>query len=190
MKQSLVPLLLVLGGFAAHAETLNIDPVHSAIGFKVRHLFTQVPGKFAEVTGTIEVDPEHPEKAMVDATIKATSIETGNEKRDTHLRSPDFFDVAKFPAITFKSKKVSVTGKDTADVSGDLTMHGVTKEAVLHVKFLGKGPNMGGGTTTGWEAKTMLNRQDFGLSWSKLVEGTAVVADDVEVELQIAANSK
>jgi polyisoprenoid-binding protein YceI len=182
-------LSLVAFSRSAQAETLQIDPVHSSIEFKVKHLFTFVLGRFTDVSGTVIVDADHPENASVEATISTKSISTANDKRDSDLRSADFFDQVKFPAITFKSKKVEKKTEDTADVTGDLTMHGVTKEVVLHVKFLGKGSNMGGGITTGWEATTSLKRSEFGLTWNKVIEGTQVVGDDVDVTLQIAANS-
>lgn len=175
---------------AGHAEIYTIDPVHSTVGFKVRHLFSKVTGRFVGVTGTITADAQHPEASSVEATITTKSITTENEKRDTHLRSPDFFDVEKFSTITFKSKAVKKLSDDTADVLGDLTIHGVTKETTLHVKFLGKGKGMVGGETTGWEATTSIKRGDFGLTWSKAVEGVAVVGDDVDIEIEIDASRK
>ena len=125
-------------------DTYKLDPVHSSISFKVRHFFSYVNGSFKKFEGTISVDPDHPEKSSVTATIDAASIETKNDKRDEDLRSDHFFDVAKYPTITFKSKSVKQTGADSGDIVGDLTMHGVTKEITLHVKFLGKGKGMGG----------------------------------------------
>ncbi len=172
---------------ASAGEKYSIDPVHSTIGFKVKHLFSYVTGRFDGVSGTIEVDPAMPESASVEVTIPTKSINTANEKRDTHLRSADFFDVEKFPELTFKSKKVTRTGEKTADVLGDLTMHGVTKEVTLKATFLGKGKGMGGQMQTGWEAKTTLKRSDFGLTWSKMIEGVQVVGDEIEIELLIEA---
>ena len=171
------------------AETYKIDPVHSTIGFKVRHLFAKVTGRFVDVTGTITTDPDHPENSSVVAKINTESITTENDKRDKDLRSPEFFDAQKFSLITFKSKKVHQLGPDTADVTGDLTMHGVTKEVTLHVKFLGKGKGMNG-VTTGWEATTTIKRSEFGLTWNKVIEGTAVVGDEVDIELEIAADQQ
>jgi polyisoprenoid-binding protein YceI len=168
---------------------LSIDPVHSTVGFKIRHLFGNVTGRFADVSGTIKVDPDHPETASVDATIGIKSVDTGNQMRDNDLRGANFFDAEKFPTMTFKSTKVDVKGKDEADVTGDLTLHGVTKPVTLHVKFLGKGPGMMGGVTTGWEATGSLKRSDYGLTWSKSVEGTEIVGDDVAIDLEITANA-
>jgi polyisoprenoid-binding protein YceI len=181
--------LIVAGGTAcASPESFKIDPVHSTIGFKIRHLAGMVTGRFGGESGTIRLDAEHPEQSSVEATIPVASIDTATAKRDEHLKSADFFDAAQYPAITFKSKKVSVTGKDNAEVLGDLTIHGVTKEVTLHVQLLGKvnGPN--GTPQTGWEATTKINRADFGLKWNKLVEGVAMVGDEVEISLQIEAD--
>lgn len=192
-KTRFIPILAVSFALAASPtfaanETYNIDPVHSTVGFKIRHLAGKVTGRFVDVTGTIHVDPDHPEKASVEATIQAKSIDTANTKRDQDLRSANFFNVEKFATITFKSKKVSVLDKETADVTGDLTIHGVTKEVTLHVQFLGKGKGMNGRPQTGWEATTKINRTEFGLTWSKLIEGISVVGDDVEISLQIESD--
>ena len=154
MKKSLSLLAALLCGsvLTVHAEdTYKIDPVHSAISFKVRHFFSYVNGDFKKFEGTINVDPDHPEKSSVTATIDAASIDTKNDNRDQDLRSDHFFDVAKFPTITFKSKSVKQTGADSGDILGDLTMHGVTKEITLHVKFLGKGKGMGNKPISGWQ---------------------------------------
>ena len=172
---------------ASAAEKFEIDPVHSTIGFKVKHLFSYVTGRFNEVQGTISADAAKPEDSSVEVKIATKSVNTANEKRDTHLRTADFFDAEKFPEMTFKSKKVARTGDDTADVTGDFTLHGVTKEVVLKVKFLGKGKGMTGGLQTGWEAKTTIKRSDYGLVWNKVIEGTSVVGDEIEITLEIEA---
>jgi polyisoprenoid-binding protein YceI len=180
-------LLLLALGSVSHADTLKIDPVHSTVGFKIRHLFANVTGRFTEVSGTIDVDPAHPENASVDATIGIKSIDTGAGMRDKDLRGPNFFDADQFPTMTFKSTKVAVSSQE-ADVTGDLTLHGVTKPVTLHVTFLGKGPGMRGGLTTGWEATGSLKRSDYGLTWSKTIEGTQLVGDDVSIDLEITAD--
>ncbi len=192
MKKTLLLFSVIALGSILSAqadETYKIDPVHSSISFKVRHFFSYVTGKFTKFEGTVHVDSEHPEKSSVTATIQASSIDTQNEKRDGHLQSPDFFDVAKYPTITFKSKSVKRTGEDSGDIVGDLTMHGVTKEITLHAKFLGKGKGMGG-DISGWELSTAepIKRSDYGLNWSKTVEGTAVVGQDVEVTIEAEAD--
>jgi len=193
MKKLLFPLLAAIFSFQsplfAAAETFKIDPVHSTIGFKVRHLFSNVTGRFVKVEGTISYDAEHPENSSVEATIPVSSITTANDMRDKHLQSPDFFDVAKFTDITFKSKSVKAADPKSLEVTGDLTIHGVTKEVLLNVSFLGKGAGPKG-EVSGWEATTKINRQDFGLKWSKTVEGVAMVGDDVDIELQIEADKQ
>ncbi|MEO8440671.1 MAG: YceI family protein [Spartobacteria bacterium] len=193
MKKSLSPLaaaLLCGSTLTAQAEdTYKIDPVHSAISFKVRHFFSYVNGSFKKFEGTIKVDPDHPEKSSVTATIDAASVDTKNEKRDADLRSGDFFDVAKHPTITFKSKNVKQTGADSGDIVGELTMHGVTKEITLHVKFLGKGKGMGGSQISGWQVTPdPIKRGDYRLTWNKAVEGTAVVGEEVTISIDIEAD--
>ena len=172
----------------AAPETYKIDPVHSTIGFKIRHLAGTVTGRFGEVSGTIQIDAEHPENSSVEAVIQVGSIDTANVKRDGHLKSGDFFNAAEFPVMTFKSKKVNLAGKEAADVAGDLTIHGVTKEVTLHVQFLGKAKAPDGTLQTGWEATTRINRVDFGLKWNKLVEGIAMVGEEVDIDLQIESD--
>jgi polyisoprenoid-binding protein YceI len=186
---SVSALLLIHTAFAA--DTYVFDKAHSTIGFQVRHLFSTVPGKFDDFDGSITFDEANPEQSSVNVTIKTASIDTGVKMRDDDLRSANFFDAEKFPTITFKSKSVKSTGKDAADVTGDLNMHGVTKEVVLKVELIGKGPGMKPGAfLSGWEATTALKRSDFGLSWSKVIEGTQVVGDDVKIELHVEADKK
>lgn len=181
-------LVLATGTLHASPEIYKIDPVHSTIGFKIRHLAGKVTGRFGEVAGTIQFDADHPATSSVEATIPVGSIDTANVKRDGHLKSPDFFDAAAFSTITFKSTKVSVIDPATADVLGNLTIHGVTKEVTLRVQLLGKAKGPDGTPQTGWEATAKINRSDFGLKWDKLVEGVSMVGDEVEITLQIEAN--
>lgn len=192
MKKSLSLFAALLGASILSAQaddTYKIDPVHSAISFKVRHFFSFVNGSFKKFEGTITVDPDHPEKSSVTATIDAASVDTRNEKRDEDLRSSDFFDVAKYPTITFKSKSVKQTGADSGDIVGDLTMHGVSKEITLHVKFLGKGMGLGGKPISGWQVTPdPIKRSDYGLTWSKAVEGTAVVGEEVTISIDVEAD--
>ncbi|MEO5718005.1 MAG: YceI family protein [Chthoniobacterales bacterium] len=192
MKKFLSLLAVLLCGplLTVQAEDIyKIDPVHSSISFKVRHFFSYVNGSFKKFEGTIDVDHDHPEKSTVTATIDAASVDTQNEKRDEDLRSADFFEVAKYPTITFKSKSVKQTGADSGDIVGDLTMHGVTKEIVLHVKFLGKGKGMGGKAISGWQVTPeSVKRSEYGLTWSKAVEGTAVVGEEVTISIDIEAD--
>src|ERR1035437_2848495 len=129
---------------SAAVETYAIDPVHSSVGFSIRHFVSKVPGTFTKFSGTITVDRANLEKSSVEATIDVGSVNTANEKRDGHLKSPDFFDTAKFGTATFKSKSWKKTGEDSYDITGDLTLHGVTKEIVLKTKLLAFGPGMQG----------------------------------------------
>ena len=182
-------LLIVQSAFAA--DTYVFDKAHSTLGFQIRHLFSNVPGKFDDFTGTIQFDETNPEQSSVEVNIKTASIDTGVKMRDDDLRSPNFFDAVKYPATSFKSKSVKSTGKDTFDVTGDLTMHGVTKEVVLKVELIGKGPGMKQGSIlSGWDATTALKRSDFGLAWNKVIEGTQVVGDDVKIELHVEADKE
>ena len=187
---SLLAALFFVLTLSLHAEdTYKIDPVHSAINFKVRHFFSFVNGSFKKFEGTINVDTDHPEKSSVTATIDAASIDTKNDNRDQDLRSDHFFDVAKYPTITFKSKSVKQTGADSGDIIGDLTMHGVTKEITLHVKFLGKGKGMQGKAISGWQVTPEpIKRSDYGLNWSKMVEGTAAVGEEVTISIDVEAD--
>jgi polyisoprenoid-binding protein YceI len=161
--------------------------VHSHVGFKVKHLFSNVTGRFNEFSGTISGNPSKPEEGQVNVDIRVASIDTKDAKRDQHLRSDEFFDVERFPTMTFVSRKVNRTGEDTAFVIGDLTLRGITREVILQTKYLGRGKGMTGRIHTGFEARTALKRSDFGLTWGKAIEGTQLVGDDIEIDLQIEA---
>lgn len=181
-------LLIAHSAFAA--DTYVFDKLHSTVGFQIRHLFSKVPGKFGDFSGQIQLDEANPEQSTVQVTIKTASIDTGVKMRDDDLRSPNFFDAKKYPEITFKSTAVKKTGENTADVTGSLTMHGVTKEVVLKVELLGKGAGPKNSTVSGWDASTALKRSDFGLNWNQVIEGTQMVGDDVQIELHIEADKK
>jgi polyisoprenoid-binding protein YceI len=178
-------LSLVVGASSARAnEIFRFDPAHSTIAFTVRHFLGTAKGKFTKFNGTIEVDREHPEKSSVVATIQAASIDTAIAKRDEHLRGPDFFNVQKFPEITFKSRHVKQTGPNAGDIIGDLTMHGVARTITLHVQLLGTAENQ----TSRWRIATApIKRSEFGLVWSKSVEAVSMIGDDVAVDIQIEA---
>lgn len=181
-------LLLSAAPAAAATETYKIDPTHSNVGFSIRHFFSKVPGRFAKYQGTITLDPKDLSTAKVEVTIDAASIDTANADRDKHLRSPDFFDAAKFPQITFVSTGVIAKGANSAVLKGNLTMRGVTKPVELDVEVLGYSPDPWGGYRGGFEAKTKVNRQDYGISWSKTVEGGgAVLGNEVEILLNVEA---
>jgi polyisoprenoid-binding protein YceI len=183
-------IAFILAQSAFTADTYVFDKAHSTMGFQVRHLFSKVPSKFDDFDGKIQFDEANPENSSVEVTIKASSVDTGVEMRDNNLKSADFFDVEKFPEITFKSKSVKRTGENTGEVTGDLTMHGVTKEEVLKVELLGKGAGPKGKTVSGWEAKTNLKRSEFGLTWNKAVEGMQIAGDDVEIDLRVEADAQ
>lgn len=191
MKRIIVSIFTLIA-FAlpslALASTWNIDPDHSSVGFKVKHLMvSNVNGNFNKHTGVVEIDDKDITKSTVQVTIDTNSINTNVQKRDEHLRSADFFDVAKYPTMTFVSKKVAKNGKDKLKVTGDLTLHGVTKEVVLDVE----GPSVEskdpwGNIRKGATATTKINRKDYGLAWNAALEtGGVVVGDDVNIILEI-----
>jgi polyisoprenoid-binding protein YceI len=182
----LTALMLCLGfGSAAAEGTYGIDSVHSNVGFKIRHLVSKVSGDFTDFDGTLVADFENLDNSSVEFAIQAASIDTKNEKRDGHLRSSDFFDVEKYPEITFKSSKITRVDDDTFKVTGTLTMRGVAKEISLMVDFLGEMSAMGG-TRAGYELTTTLNRMDYGVSWNRAVEaGGFVLGDEVEVNIAL-----
>jgi polyisoprenoid-binding protein YceI len=168
------------------AETCKIDPTHSRIGFKVKQAFANVTGQFREFGGTVQVDRTHPEKSSVTTTIQVKSIDTGIAKRDMHLRSEEFFDAAKFPEITFKSRTVKQTGSEEGDIVGDFTMHGVTRPITLHVKLLNRDNE-----STRWQVATApLSRREFGVQFSKSLEGVSMISDKVAVDIEIVATSR
>jgi polyisoprenoid-binding protein YceI len=171
----------------ATVETYQFDPTHahSSVDFSIRHFFSNVPGSFATVDGTIVVDRDDLTKSTVEATISIASVATNNEKRDAHLRSDAFFDATKFPTATFKSTAWVKTGDTTYDVTGDLTIKGVTKSVVLHVTSLGFGPGMKGAQLSGWSAATTLKRSDFGVTGFE-----KVIGDDVAITINVEADLK
>ena len=182
----LTALVLALGfGTVSAQGTYGIDSSHSSVGFKVRHLVSKVSGGFNEFDGTIVADTGNLGASSVEFTIQTTSIDTKNEKRDGHLRSADFFDVEKYPEITFKSSKITKIDGDSYAVVGALTMHGVSREITLTVDFLGEMTAMGG-TRAGYELTTTVNRKDYGVSWNRALDaGGFVLGDDVEIYIAL-----
>lgn len=180
--------LAILSSSAVANEVFKIDPARSTIAFKVRHLFGNAKGKFTKFNGTIDVEREHPEKSSVTVSMQVASIDTANAKRDEHLRSEDFFDVQKFPEITFKSRRVKQTGPTSGEITGELTMHGVTREITLRVELLGTPESVAKNQTTRWRVTTApIKRSEFGLSWSKGVEAVSMIGDEVAVDIEIEA---
>ena len=171
--------------------TYSIDKAHSEVTFQVRHLLTKVRGRFSEFEGTIEYDEANPERSSVNVTIQAASVDTSERDRDTHLRSADFFDVEKFPALTFKSTRVTRKGSEGFDVAGDLTIHGVTRPVSLAVTLLGKAKDPWGNERIAFEAGTTINRKDFGLLWNAALEtGGFLVGDEAKISLSVQALPK
>lgn len=180
----------------ALASTWEIDGAHSTAQFTVRHMMvTNVRGVFGKMAGTINLDEKDPTKSTVQATIDASTIDTGNEKRDGHLKSADFFDVEKHPSLTFKSSRVEKAGKNKLKVTGDLTMRGVTKPTVLDVEWpeneIKVPAAMGGGVKRGATATTKVNRKDFGITWNSPMEGGGVVVgDEVAISIELELDKK
>lgn len=185
---ALLAALAILAGLPLAAQEYKIDPSHSSANFTVRHmLVSNVNGRFAKMTGTLYYDEQAPEKSWVKAVIDSSSINTDNTDRDNHLRSADFFEVDKHPQITFESKRVEKRGNGFI-AFGTLTMKGVARDIELPFEFLGKVKDPRGRMRLGFEATTVLNRKDYGINWSRLMDsGGAVVSDNVKINLQIEA---
>lgn len=173
---------------AAKTTTYNIDKAHSEVTFQVRHLITKVRGRFSDFEGTIEFDEEHPQQSSVSFTVHAASIDTSEKDRDAHLRSADFFEVAKYPTLTFRSTEMKTDGGNEYDLVGNLTVHGVTRRVSFDATFLGKARDPWGNERIAFEAETTVNRKDFGLHWNAALEtGGFLVGDDVKISLSLQA---
>ena len=189
---ALAHLLVCMPITKTFAADYTIDSDHSSITFKVRHLaISSVSGRFSEFAGMFSYDPNNVTTSKTDATIKIKSINTEQAKRDDHLRSPDFFDAAKFGEITFKSSAVKNPTAEGFQLLGDLTMHGVTKPVTLDVTVGGLGKDMYGNERAAFSATTKIDRKDWGLTWSKTLDtGAVVVGDEVTVNLEIEGIKK
>jgi polyisoprenoid-binding protein YceI len=181
-------LFLLLPGLAAAqpvAYKINVD--HSGIAFTIRHFVSNVPGRFKDFDGTIRYDRQNPAASSVEFTVQAASIDTANGDRDDHLRSPDFFNVQKNPTWTFTSTQVAARDASTLAVTGNLTINGVTRQVTIPVAVLGtvRVPN---GEKAGFEAAFTVNRKDYGIIWNRVLDGGAVLGDDVRVTLEIEAD--
>ena len=193
MRRRLVLAILFLAAASGlrAADTYTIDKAHSDVSFTIRHFASKVHGRFADFEGSIQTDPAKPEASSVVFTIKSTSIDTNNSNRDNDLRSDNFFDVAKFPEITFKSSKIAATGKDSYAVTGTFTMHGVSKEITLPVTYLGTMKDPRGNERASFELNTKLNRKDFGINWNKSLDnGGMMLSDEVEVTVDLETVKK
>lgn len=183
---AVVALFLITANTFAQTKIWKVDKSHSKVGFAISHLVvSEVEGKFNDYEATVTTD-EKGNLQNVEAVIKVASVNTDNEARDKHLKSDDFFSAEKFPEITFVSKSIKATGKNSYKITGDYTMHGVTKSVTLKAKFNGEIKDPWGNVKSGWVATTTINRFDYGLSWSKAVEtGGLVVGKDVDISLKL-----
>ena len=197
MKIIRVLALTTMGALAitatANAGTWELDPAHSGIEFSVRHMMVStVKGRFEKIKGTVELDDKDVTKSTVDVTIDLTSVNTNEPKRDIHLKSPDFFDIAKFPAATFKSTKVQKAGKNKLKVTGDLSLHGVSKPVVLEVEGPTEPYKTPFGTTVrGVHATAKIDRKDFEIGWNKVLDnGGVLVGNEVSLDLNAELTEK
>jgi polyisoprenoid-binding protein YceI len=167
----------------------NIDTSHSGVHFTVRHMVVaKVRGSFERWQGVVDFDEEKPSASKVSVRIEAASLATREEKRDAHLRSADFFDVERYPALTFESTRVEKLDGNDYRVAGELTIHGITRSVVLETEYLGGGKDPWGNARIGFQARTTINRKDFGLNWNQVLEaGGVLVGDKIEIELDVEA---
>lgn len=190
LKSLTAAALLISAASVASAatEAYTVDSRHSEAMFRVRHFMSKVSGKFADVSGVVNIDKASPATSSVNISIKTATIDTGVADRDKHLRSADFFDTDKFPEITFKSTKIAPTSrKDVFDVTGDFTMHGVTKQITVPVELLGWQPGPRG-ERAGFSLSTTINRKDYGVTWNRAIDnGGFMLGDDVEVNVAVEA---
>jgi len=189
LKKFLLPVAAtLLSANVASAAAYQIDPVHSQVSFSVKHLVVfKVSGSFNEYSGEIVADPAAKSLSSANAVIKVGSIDTREPKRNAHLLSADFFDADNHPEMTFVSKRVEGSGDDIT-VYGDLTIRGTTKEVALKGSFVGENTDPWGNVRAGFSASTIINRQDYGLSWNQALEtGGVVVGDDVTINLDVQA---
>ncbi|HLH60692.1 MAG TPA: YceI family protein [Ktedonobacteraceae bacterium] len=170
----------------------EIDPSHSEASFSVKHMmFATVRGHFNVLSGHLHIDEQHSENSWVEAQVDAASVDTRDERRDGHLKSPDFFDVQNYPTITFKSTKVESAGGNEYNVTGDLTMHGITHPVTFKAEYYGTGKNPWGMTVAGLSAKAKINRKDWNLNWNQALEtGGWLVSDEVTIEIDLEAVQK
>lgn len=186
---ALFTVLSLAASTQAAVEVYKIDATHSSINYSLRHILSKYTSSFTKLSGDISVDRDNLEKSTVTATIDVAALTTDSEGRDKHIKSADFFDVAKFPTATFKSKSWKKTGENTFDITGDLTIKDVTKEVVLKTTILGFGPGMRPGTLlSGWEATTTIKKSEFGLAGPAMLQ--KALGDDVAITINIEAGAK
>jgi polyisoprenoid-binding protein YceI len=170
-------------------ENWQVDGAHSTVNLAVRHMvISKVRGRFSKWSAKLQLDTADLTRSTVEVDIEAASIETGVADRDTHLRSPDFLDAAKYPTVRYRSRRIEAASKDRLRVVGDLTIRDVTREVVLDVEYGGQGKDPWGNTRVGFTATTSINRKDFGLTWNQALEtGGVLVADRVDIEVELQA---
>jgi polyisoprenoid-binding protein YceI len=185
--QALSLALLLPALAAADPAIYKVDADHSGVSFSIRHFVSNVSGRFRDFDGVIKYDKANPAASSVEFTVKAASIDTANNDRDEHLRSKDFFDVQKFPTLTFTSTKVVPKDANTLDVTGNLTLHGVTKPVTIPVSLLGtvKTPK---GEKAGFETNFKLDRKEYGITWNNVLDSGPVLGDEVKVTIEVEAN--
>jgi polyisoprenoid-binding protein YceI len=178
--------LLALAVSGVQAADFDIDVAHSNVGFRIRHLVSKTTGRFDKFSGTVSFDKDKPADLKANVVIQTASVNTDNEKRDTHLKSADFFNVEKFPTMTFKSTGAKKTADDKIQLTGDLTMLGVTKPVTLDVTVGGVMNDPWGGTRSGFSATGKLNRKDFGMVYNMTMDkGGLMLGDDVELVIEV-----
>lgn len=185
--QILALALLLPALAAAEPVVYKVDPAHSGVNFTVRHFVTNTPGRFKDFDGTIKYDKANPAASSVEFTVKTASIDTDNDDRDGHLRSPDFFEVEKYPTMTFTSTKVAPKDADTLEVTGNLTIKGTTKQITIPVDVLGtfKTPN---GEKAGFETSFVINRKDYGIVWNRVLDAGPVLGEDIKINIAVEAD--
>jgi polyisoprenoid-binding protein YceI len=187
-KTVLAVLLLAVVAVPVRAASYKVDPDHSSVSFKIRHLLSNTQGLFKKFEGTIDYEPGKPESWKAEGVIDVASIDTGTPKRDQHLLTKDFFEVEKYPTIAFKTTKVLESSESAAKIEGLMTMHGVEKPVVLDVQLLGVGKDPWGNTRAAFSAVTKINRKDFGIEYNQTLEtGGLMLGEDVAITLEIEA---
>lgn len=186
------PVFVLMAALNAQGAEYSIDSTHSKVGFSVRHMMiTDVKGAFNDFEGSFSFDPEKGTVSNADFVVKAESVDTANKKRDDHLRSADFFDVAKHPTLAFKNSKLKKVSKNKFKWSGDLTIKGVTKPVVFDLEYKGSVKDPWGNQRAGFSATSKINRKDFGLTWNNTLEsGGVVVGDEVTIQIDVEAVEK
>lgn len=192
MRTAIAALAVFALPVSAHASDWVFDPSHTSAQFAVKHMMVStVRGAFSGVSGAVHLDDSDATKSTVEATIPVDTVDTREPKRDGHLKSPDFFDVAKFPTITFKSTKVAPGAGGKLTIEGILTVHGVSKPVVLEAEITPEVKGIGGSVSRGVSATTKVNRKDFGLVWNKPLEtGGVLIGDDVSIQIDAELSPK